>query len=125
MIATVTFSLRHILLFTAALALAASWFLWRPLLGDEPFGPSHPPPPPVPANAALLYNTPVPALHFSNTPLETAINQLRQASGLDIFVNWRALQTAAVTRATLVNGDIPASPIRSEPCSRAWALIKN
>lgn len=102
-------SLRRIFLVTAALALVASWFLWRPLLGDEPFGPSHPPPPPIPANVAPLYNTPVPALHFSNTPLGSAIDQLRQASGVSIFVNWRALQGAAVNKDTLVNGDIPAS----------------
>jgi len=101
-------SLRHILLLTAALALAGSWFLWRPLLGDEPFGPSHPPPPPIPANVAPLYDTPVPAFHFSNTPLGNAIDQVRQASGVSIFVNWRALQAAAVTKDTLVNGDIPA-----------------
>jgi len=101
--------LRHILLLTVALALAGSWFLWRPLLGDEPFGPSHPPPPPIPANVAPLYDTPVPAFHFSNTPLGSAIDQLRQASGVSIFVNWRALQAAAVNKDTLVNGDIPAS----------------
>lgn len=101
-------SLRHMFLFTAVVALAASWFLWRPLLGDEPFGPSHPPPPPVPANVAPLYDAPVPALHFSNTPLGSAIDQLRQASGVSIFVNWRALQAAAVNKDTLVNGDIPA-----------------
>jgi hypothetical protein len=102
-------SLRHIFLFTAAVVLGASWFLWGPLLGDEVFGPSHPPPPPTAANVSPLYNTPVPALHFSNTPLGDAIDQLRQASGVSIFVNWRALQAAAVTKDTLVNGDIPAS----------------
>jgi hypothetical protein len=101
--------LRHILLITAAIALTASCFLWRPLLGYEPFGPAHPPPPPMRANAANLYNSPVPALHFSNTPLGTAIDQLRRESGVCIIANWRVLEAAGVNKDSPVNGDIPAS----------------
>jgi hypothetical protein len=91
--------------------LAVSWFLFRPLLGDYPFGP--PPPPPLvqrlsPA-AAKLFATSVPALDFDRLPVRDAIDRLGDPAGLRVFVNWRALGAAGVPRDSPVSLHAPSA----------------
>jgi hypothetical protein len=45
----------------------------------------------------------IPAVNFSNATFEKAIDQIREASGANIFVNWRALELAGIAKDKSVN----------------------
>src|SRR4051794_33638642 len=81
-------------------SLFAAWFLWSPLLGADPFGPMRPAPLPkkLTAAAARLYATTLPAQDSANISFADALDHLRDGSGAQIFVNWRALEAAGVSR---------------------------
>ncbi|MDB5323022.1 MAG: hypothetical protein JWN40_4653 [Phycisphaerales bacterium] len=86
------------------LSLAAAWLLWKPLLGEEPFGPVYlaPSPRKLRAGEARLYATTVPAQDFPRLPLIEAFDHLRDDSGAGIFINWRALSAAGINKDTPV-----------------------
>lgn len=58
---------------------------------------------------AALGNTRIPATMFSNTPLMSAIDRLRDSSGVTILVNWSALETAGINKDERVTGVLPPS----------------
>jgi hypothetical protein len=76
--------------------------------------PSHAPAAPsdqsVVANAAL--SRLLPEVKFSSAPLKDCIDFLRDVSGANIHVNWRALEAAGVTGDTPVNVRLRSVPLR-------------
>jgi hypothetical protein len=100
-------------------SLTAAWLLWKPLLGEEPFGPVYPAPPPrkLTAGEARLYATTVPAQDFARLPLAEAFDHLRDDSGAEIFINWRALAAAGINKDTPVA--LRTSATRLEPAVRS------
>src|SRR5260221_7428855 len=89
--------------------LGGAWWLWSPILGAFPFGPPRPPAPAqrlTPA-AAKLYATTVPPLDLHHLPIADAIDSLRDGSGAQIFVNWRAPEASGVNKDTPVTLHTP------------------
>ena len=62
------------------------------------------------ARAALNRN--LPAIDFSNVTLRESIDFLRDASGVNIHVNWRAIEAIGVTPDTTVNMRLRQVPMR-------------
>ena len=73
-------------------------FAFKSLLGPYPFGPPRPTPPALSAAAAQIYNIPLDKLDFDNAAFADAIDHLRDVSGKNIFVNWRALKTVGIEK---------------------------
>jgi hypothetical protein len=101
------------------LSLGAAWLLWRPLLGDEPFGPAYPAPPPrkLTAGEARLYATTLPAEDYPRLTIAEAFDHLRDDSGAGIFINWRALAGAGINKDTPVA--LRTGAMRLEPAVRS------
>ena len=62
------------------------------------------------ARAAMNRN--LPAIDFSNVTLRESIDFLRDASGVNIHVNWRAIEAIGVTPDTTVNMRLRQVPMR-------------
>ncbi len=97
-------------------------------------------PAPVPQTAEAILANPAPDLDFQQTPLSTAINELRTKSRLLIDVNWPALEEKGITKKTPITlkthgltwGQTfdkliaQATPPNAKLNDRvAWALINN
>jgi len=55
------------------------------------------------AKAKALLDRVLPAINFSNVNLSDAFDFLRDVSGANIHVNWKAIEKASVTRDTIIN----------------------
>ena len=91
--------LRFLIVTFATLLLAL--YLWRPILGDHLLGPTHAARAPrLPPETEKLYAAPTsaPALDFDRVPLADALDYLRDATRQSIFVNWRALEVAGISK---------------------------
>ena len=53
----------------------------------------------------------MPEIKFTNTPMRTAFEFLRDVSGANIHVNWRALEAAGVSPETTINVRLRAVPL--------------
>src|SRR5688572_14401761 len=110
--------LRTVLGVATLCSLAVSWVLWKGLLRDPPL--TSRPIPPTPRERQLGFLlTPessgvreqrLPTPLVLNTTLTRAVDDLREASGANIFVNWRMLAEVGVSRETLVSADVSGLP---------------
>src|ERR1700761_3363117 len=79
----------------AILALVAAYLMWKPLLGK---------PAPSPASMVPLTCTVgtgdrrLPEINFNGQEFADVMGFLRDVSGSNIFVNWRALESAGVSK---------------------------
>lgn len=105
--------LRTLLALTTLCSLAVSWLLWKDLLRNPPFTVTPVPPTPrerqlgfllTPKTAALAEQR-LPTPFVIDASLERAIEELRQASGAKVFVNWRTLYEKGLPRDTPVSVD--------------------
>jgi hypothetical protein len=95
-------------------SLAVSWLLWKDLLRDSPLT-TRPIPPTArerqlgflltPASSGVREQRLPTPLVLSST-LSRAVDDLRTASGANIFVNWRMLEEVGVNRDTPVSADV-------------------
>jgi hypothetical protein len=59
-----------------------------------------------------MLNARLPEVKFENVPLADAIDFLRDVSGANIHVNWRALETAGVARDVVITTKLRKVPVR-------------
>ena len=104
-----------LLLLVGVLASTFSWRRWSYLLGPDPFAVPRLPPETraerlnavsATANTLDRIERPLPAGMVFNRDLADAFDQLRLATGLNLFVNWRSLEEAGFTRDTPVSADL-------------------
>src|SRR2546421_12433250 len=54
----------------------------------------------------------LPAVNFANVTLKDAIDFLRDVSGLNIHLNWKAIEAAGITEDTPINIKLPQGLLR-------------
>jgi hypothetical protein len=64
------------------------------------------------AQAKMALGRTIPAISFTNVPLREAIDFLREISGVNVQVHWKALEQAGVTPDTMVNMRLRQVPLR-------------
>ncbi|MCY2954283.1 MAG: hypothetical protein NTU53_20305 [Planctomycetota bacterium] len=62
--------------------------------------------------AKMALGRTIPAISFTNVPLRDAIDFLREISGVNVQVHWKALEQAGVTPDTMVNMRLRQVPLR-------------
>jgi len=97
----------------AAGSLVASWFLWKDVLGPEPFGPKKPmvpraviatTQPAIGLDPLLMVKLPKPC--DAEGSLAVVVDFLRDRTSLNIFVDWPDLQDGGVSRTTEISADL-------------------
>ncbi len=73
--------------------------MWKPLLGSAPLGPPPSPGTMVPLTCTVgTGDRRLPEINFNGQEFADVVDFLRDVSGSNIFVNWRALESAGVMK---------------------------
>ena len=98
---------RTISLIVAVASLIVAYAIWKPLLGGRPLGPPRPAAMtgPAPAVANRLAAR-VPQIRFTGQALSDVLDFLQDVTGLQIRVEWDALEAAGISRNAPVTANV-------------------